>query len=405
MIDRSLYYDDIRGICARTKFLHPQKNHNFPYGDAYSQQDVQFGRNLYQNQMLQIPDQIAPQGLAYFRPGGRKHFGVQRGEIEQFRALQNLYDPPRIFGANYDRSLSTKDIEGAVTNTLISKVVKNKEAAIAQRSGSQGISEKAKSLWEPKLQEINEPDYQPRLNQKINEPTEEQRLKYLEQLRKENEQLVQEKLKSHTSENYRAENQYHTLQPESTKFQQQGSTQSLNQRVSSRQQISEDARQYQYQKEMEKQWQQQQQEQNYRQQLLDQQKQQEQISQQQQQVLAQQEYELSKRREEDKKRQYALELQQQQSDLRSRHDTQKQQQFSKSQIIGHTLNQQLYHDSLQQQMKEIEDKRKQNFPPINRYQNHELQQYLYDLKNGKVGQQKPRNTPTFMSYAGSVLQQ
>ena len=40
------------------------------------------------------------------------------------------------FGANYDRSLSTKDIEGAVTNTLISKVVKNKEAAIAQRSGS-----------------------------------------------------------------------------------------------------------------------------------------------------------------------------------------------------------------------------------------------------------------------------
>lgn len=47
-----------------------------------------------------------------------------------------MFDPPNRYiisvyryAADYDRSLLTKDIEGAVTNTLISKVVKNKELA------------------------------------------------------------------------------------------------------------------------------------------------------------------------------------------------------------------------------------------------------------------------------------
>ena len=55
--------------------------------------------------------------------------------------MQHLFDPPkRLHITNYyrlindyDRSLCTKDIDGAVTNTLKSKVVKNMELAQAYK--------------------------------------------------------------------------------------------------------------------------------------------------------------------------------------------------------------------------------------------------------------------------------
>jgi hypothetical protein len=43
--------------------------------------------------------------------------------------MLNLYDPPEKVQENVDFSLWTKDIEGAVPGTLISKAIKNKEKA------------------------------------------------------------------------------------------------------------------------------------------------------------------------------------------------------------------------------------------------------------------------------------
>jgi hypothetical protein len=47
------------------------------------------GRKKYQNDVLNIPTQIIPQGDNFFLKGGRRHFEMEDGEIKQYNALQN----------------------------------------------------------------------------------------------------------------------------------------------------------------------------------------------------------------------------------------------------------------------------------------------------------------------------
>lgn len=72
-----------------------------------------------------------PQGNQFFEPTTKKHYG--RSYTTEIEA-ENVMRSPEKFAPieqealqkSYFRSLNSKDIEGAATNTLISKAVRNK---------------------------------------------------------------------------------------------------------------------------------------------------------------------------------------------------------------------------------------------------------------------------------------
>ncbi|CAK82697.1 unnamed protein product (macronuclear) [Paramecium tetraurelia] len=86
-----------------------------------AQQDQHYGRRRYQHDFHHFCNSFVPQGEYYFDVSQKKHYNLQEGEIKQMRALENIYDQPKL--------LTTNDIDGAMPGSLQSKVVKNMEKA------------------------------------------------------------------------------------------------------------------------------------------------------------------------------------------------------------------------------------------------------------------------------------
>ncbi|CAD8108823.1 unnamed protein product [Paramecium primaurelia] len=419
------------------------------------QNNQPINRPVYQ-QAYKVQDQVVPQGIAFFSTSGKRHYpDFQRGELETYQGMQHLLDPPKKLTQDYDRSLNTKDIDGAVTNTLRSKVVKNMELAQVYKQ------EKQKSLWEhsSKPSDLDSQVYQPRKQWDDNDPYKNrsaiytnyedskrklddlsdkhfETIKYPESTTfKPNQQfhesqLQQQQLYTYDDPNLIAQRQQQQNQQDLVHLQnslsqphlvaQTQNTQPSNQSEQRYQQPPlyqqqiEDERQKQQQLLMQKQWEQQRIEslQKLQQQQNDKIREQHNLKMQQD-----QDYQIIQEQRQsslNQKQQYARDLRQQQE---SNKEGNYRKGFtpppaSKSEIIGSLLQapklqksqgfdgdmNQDVRDSLS---KEIEENEKKLV--INRFRPHELQQYIYDMKNGRIGGSKTRNNPTFMSYAGQQL--
>ncbi|CAD8125002.1 unnamed protein product [Paramecium sonneborni] len=421
----------------------------------------QINRQLYQ-QGYKVQDQVVPQGIAFFSTTGKRHYpDFQRGELESYQGMQHLFDPPKRLAQDYDRSLNTKDIDGAVTNTLRSKVVKNLELAQAYKQ------EKQKSLWEQnsKRSDLDPQSYQARKKWDENDPYKNRSAIYTynDDSKRKLDDLSEKHIESiqyPDSINYKPNQQYNESQNQKQLYAQSYDDPNLiaerqhlqNQQLQNQQQIIQiqnsqsqpnlivqpqitqpsnqsdqiqqyqqaplyqysldDERQKQSQILMQKQWEQQRIENLQR---LQQQQNNKIIEQQNLKIQQDQDYKIIQ-----EQRQQSLNQKQQYArDLRQQQESNKEVSFrkgftpppaSKSEIIGSLLQHskqqksqgfdgdQNIRDSLS---KEIEENERRMV--INRFRPHELQQYIYDMKNGRIGGSKTRNNPTFMSYAGQQL--
>ncbi|CAD8155456.1 unnamed protein product [Paramecium pentaurelia] len=413
-------------------------------------------RPLYQ-QGYKVQDQVVPQGIAFFSTSGKRHYpDFQRGELETYQGMQHLFDPPKRLAQDYDRSLNTKDIDGAVTNTLRSKVVKNMELAQVYKQ------EKQKSLWEQgsKPSDVDSQAYQPRMKWDENDPYKNRSAiytniqdskrklddlsdKHLDTIQypdstnyKHNQQFLESQHQkqlypqSYDDPNLIAQRQQTQNQQQFIQLQNSQSQPNLvvlpqnNQILNQSEQLYQQPQQYQYsidderQKQqqllMQKQWEQQRMEslQKLQQQQNDRIREQQNLKMQQD-----QDYQIIQQQRQqslNQKQQYAQDLRQQQE---SNKEGSLRKGFtpppaSKSELIGAILSppklqksqgfdgdkNQNMRDSLTKEIEENERKL-----VINRFRPHELQQYIYDMKNGRIGGSKTRNNPTFMSYAGQQL--
>ncbi|CAD8170541.1 unnamed protein product [Paramecium octaurelia] len=413
-------------------------------------------RPLYQLG-YKVQDQVVPQGIAFFSTSGKRHYpDFQRGELETYQGMQHLFDPPKRLAQDYDRSLNTKDIDGAVTNTLRSKVVKNMELAQVYKQ------EKQKSLWEQgsKPSDLESQAYQPRAKWDENDPYKNRSAiytnnqdskrklddlsdKHLETIQQPdsttfkanqqfNEAQHQKQLYSQSYDDpnlialrQQTQNQQQLIQLQNSQSQPNLVVQPQNPQLYNQpEQLHQQVSQYQYQLEderlrqqqllMQKQWEQQRLEslQRLQQQYNEKIREQQNLKMQQD-----QDYQIMQQQRQqslNQKQQYA-------QDLRSQQESNKEGSLrkgftpppaSKSELIGAILqppkmqksqgfdgdNNQNLRDSLSKEIEENERKL-----VINRFRPHELQQYIYDMKNGRIGGSKTRNNPTFMSYAGQQL--
>ncbi|CAD8122280.1 unnamed protein product [Paramecium sonneborni] len=412
-------------------------------------------RPLYQ-QGYKVQDQVVPQGIAFFQASGKRHYpDFQRGELESYQGMQHVFDPPKRLAQDYDRSLNTKDIDGAVTNTLRSKVVKNMELAQAYKQ------EKQKSLWEygSKPSDLDSQAYQPRKKWDDDDPYKNRSAIYTnnDDSKRKLDDLSDKQLQSIQypgSTNFQPNQQFTESQHQKQLYSQSYddpnfiAKQMLNQQQIMQLQNSqsqpnlvgqpqitqpsnlsdqkyeqpslyqyqiEDDRQKQSQLLMQKQWEQQRIEnlQKLQQQQNDKIREQQNLK-----IQQDQDYQIIQEQRQqslNQKQQYARDLRQQQEG--NKEGTYRKgftpPPASKSEIIGTLLqnpkmqksqgfdgdgNNLNVRDSLSKQIEENEKRM-----IINRFRPHELQQYIYDMKNGRIGGSKTRNNPTFMSYAGQQL--
>ncbi|CAD8207806.1 unnamed protein product [Paramecium octaurelia] len=406
-------------------------------------------------QGYKVNEQVVPQGIAFFSTSGKRHYpDFQRGELESYQGMQHLFDPPKRLAQDYDRSLNTKDIDGAVTNTLRSKVVKNMELAQVYKQ------EKQKSLWEQssKPSDLDSQAYQPRKKWEDNDPYKNRSAIYTnyEDSKRKADDLSEKHLETiqyPDSTNFQPNQQFHesqyqqqqlyayedpnliaqrqqlqqqiqlqnsqsqpnlVVQPQNTQPTNQSEQKQPSQQPQIYQYQIEDDRQKQQQLLIQKQWEQQRLESLQKLQQSQNDKIREQHNLKMQQDQDYQFIQEQRQQSLNKKQQYARELRQQQE---SNKDGSYRKGFtpppaSKSEIIGSLLQapkmqkSQGFDGEINQNMrdslsKEIEENDKKLV--INRFRPHELQQYIYDMKNGRIGGSKTRNNPTFMSYAGQQL--